>query len=70
MAGDNIRDMFKTADMLVDVTRRCDQARIRALRDGATFREYLAYETLAEHQQILAHRVLCIHRLANGKAFQ
>lgn len=56
--------------MLVDVTRRCDQAKDRAMRDGATFREFMAYETLAEKQQILAHKVLCIHRLANGKAFQ
>lgn len=69
MAND-LREMFKTADMLVDVTRRCDQARARAMRDGATFREFMAYETLAEQQQILAHKVLCIHRLTNGKAFQ
>jgi hypothetical protein len=68
--GDDIRDMFRTADMLVDVTRRCDQARARAMRDGATFREFMAYETLAEKQQLLAHKVLSIHRLANGKAFQ
>lgn len=69
MAND-LREMFKTAGMLVDVTRRCDQARARAMRDGATFREFMAYETLAEQQQLLAHKVLCIHRLANGKAFQ
>lgn len=69
VVGD-LRMMFKTADDLVEVTRRCNQAKARATRDGATFREFMAFDRLAEHQQILAHRVLALHRIANGKAFE
>lgn len=66
----DLRQMFRTADDLVEVTRRCNQAKARALRDGATFREFLAYETLAEKQQILASKVVALHRIATGKAFE
>lgn len=66
----DLRDFFTTANDLVDVTRECTKARARTLCDDATFREFMAYERLAERQQILAHQVLCLHRLATGKAFQ
>ena len=64
-----LREMFLTADLLVDVTRRCEQAK-RRLTPDATWRQYLAYERLAEQQQILASKVLAQHRLANGDAFK
>lgn len=66
----DLRLMFRTADDLVEVTRRCNQAKARAMREGATFREFMAYEVLAEKQQLLAGKVIALHRIANGKAFE
>lgn len=66
----DLRDFFKLANELEDVVRACSKARTRILRADATFREFMAYERLAERQQILAHKVLCIHRVATGEAFQ
>ncbi len=66
----DLRSFFTTANDLVDVTRRCDQARRRVCSDAATFREFLAYEALAEKQQLLASKVIALHRVANGKAFE
>ena len=53
-----------TASLLDDVTRRANKARSR-LTETATWREYLAFDRLAEQQQLLAGRLEQLYKDTN-----
>lgn len=60
------RSLMATANLLDDVTRRANKARSR-LTETATWREYIAFDRLAEQQQILAGRLEQLYKDTNNK---